>query len=445
MRRRLMPVAALLAALAVPLAGCDVVNDILGRDTKPRLPGERVAVMEAERTLEADAELARQPMALPRPVANADWPQAGGNAAHVMQHLAAGEQLAVSWRAGIGSSAGYRQRFTAAPVVVGGRVYALDADARVSVLDAASGGEVWRFDARPEEERDGQMGGGLAVAGGRVFVATGLAEMVALDAATGEQRWRHSLPGPARGAPAVAGEGVFISTLDGQVVALAADDGHQLWAFRGIGESATLLGIPAPAVESGVVVAGLASGELVALRADSGRLIWSESLASGRGRESLTDLGAIRGRAAVDRGRVFAAGNSGLMAAIDLRTGRRVWEREIGSQESPWVAGDYVFVLTTDNELVALTRADGRIRWVTRLERWQDPERRRNPITWTGPVLVGDRLVVAGSTAEALSVSPYTGEVLGRQSLPGPVRVAPVVAGGTLFLLTDDAELLALR
>ena len=75
-------------------------------------------------------------------------------------------------------------------------------------------------------------------------------------------------------------------------------------------------------------------------------------------------LADIHGRPVIDRGRVFAVSHSGRMVAIDLRTGDRVWEQEIASSHSPWVVGDYVFVLANDNELVCLTRDEGKVRWV---------------------------------------------------------------------------------
>ena len=56
---------------------------------------------------------------------------------------------------------------------------------------------------------------------------------------------------------------------------------------------------------------------------------------------------------------------------------------------------------------------------MTDLPRWENPEKQKDPITWFGPVLAGDRLVVAGTNSEALAVSPYTGEILGRQTLSG--------------------------
>jgi outer membrane protein assembly factor BamB len=101
--------------------------------------------------------------------------------------------------------------------------------------------------------------------------------------------------------------------------------------------------------------------------------------------------------------------------------------------------------LTNDAQLVCLTRRDGRIRWVRPLPRFEDPEDQKDPIHWAGPVLASDRLIVAGSNRQALSVSPYTGEILGVIELPDSVLLAPVVAGNSLYFLTEGGSLVAMR
>jgi hypothetical protein len=58
---------------------------------------------------------------------------------------------------------------------------------------------------------------------------------------------------------------------------------------------------------------------------------------------------------------------------------------------------------------------------------------------------VGDRLLVAGSNGEIWSVSPYTGSLLGSIKVSGPVAISPAIANQTVYLLTDDADLIALR
>ena len=60
-------------------------------------------------------------------------------------------------------------------------------------------------------------------------------------------------------------------------------------------------------------------------------------------------------------------------------------------------------------------------------------------------MLVSDRLVVVSSNGKAFSVSPYSGDVLGHIRLRDSGLVSPIVATETLYILTDNAELTALR
>jgi outer membrane protein assembly factor BamB len=229
------------------------------------------------------------------------------------------------------------------------------------------------------------------------------------------------------------------------LVVLAAEDGRRLWTHNGIPEAAGLLGGASPAVQGETVVVAYNSGELYALRVDNGRVLWSDSLAGVSNASQMQGLSDIRGRPVIDRDRVFAVSHSGRMVAIDLRRGDRVWEQEIGSSQSPWVAGDYVYVLANDNELACLTRNEGKVRWLYRLLQYEDEEKREDPIYWAGPVLGGDRLIVLSSTGDAISVSPYTGRPLGRMEMSAGGYHGPIIAGNAFYLLTDDANLSAYR
>jgi len=120
------------------------------------------------------------------------------------------------------------------------------------------------------------------------------------------------------------------------------------------------------------------------------------------------------------------------MAAIDLRSGTRIWEQEIGGTETPWVAGDFIFVISNEQSLICLTRRDGRVRWVRDLPRYENAEKKKNPMTWSGPVLGGDRLIVVASNGEAMSYSPYTGAPLGHLDFDENTFVTPIIADQTL-------------
>lgn len=431
---------ALLAPLA--LGGCGLWDSWFGSRKVP-LQGKREPVVVGRRALNVDEGVPK--VVLPPEVPNAAWPQAGGNPAHFMGHLAAGERLAEAWSASIGRGGGYRRKIMAQPVAADGIVYVMDSDAVVSAFDIASGGRVWRFDTTKEDDDSTNVGGGLAVDQGTLYAVNGLAEVVALDAAKGSMRWRNTIGAPTRSAPTAVEGRLFVTTIEDRLVALAADDGRQLWTHQAANATTSVLGRPAPAYADGLVVAGFGSGELATMRAESGTVVWTDNLAAAVRSGSLADFSTIRGLPVVGDGRVHAISMGGLMVAVDLPSGRRLWERQVAGEDSPWAAGSWLFIVSLEQKMAAVNRDDGRIAWVTELPRWENPEKEKDAITWFGPLLVGDRLVVAGTSNEALAVSPYTGEILGRQSLSGAASLGPVVAGGTVFVVTDDGRLLALR
>jgi len=89
----------------------------------------------------------------------------------------------------------------------------------------------------------------------------------------------------------------------------------------------------------------------------------------------------------IDRDRVLAISHSGLMVSIDLRTGDRIWEQDIGGVHAPWVAGDFIYVLSADSELLCLTRADGRVRWAMACRNGRMRKRRKTRSSGAGRFL----------------------------------------------------------
>ncbi|HUZ73566.1 MAG TPA: PQQ-binding-like beta-propeller repeat protein [Stellaceae bacterium] len=426
------------------LAGCDWVGDLFTTNKEP-LPGKRIAVLSLDRPMVVDPKVEAVPVRLPPPYDNPAWPDAGGYPSHAMYHLALGNVIKKVWSADAGDGAGRYGRVVAQPVIDGGRVFTMDAFDVVSAFEAETGKRLWRFDPRPKNAQDETYGGGVAATAGRVFVATGYGQVLALDAATGKRIWVENVGAPVHGSPTVADGRVFAITVINQLEVLDAADGHVLWTHSGIPEPASLLGAASPAVAGDIVVVPYTSGEIFALRVENGRVLWSDNLAMARPLGALNSIADVRGQPVIDRDRVFAVSQSGLMVAIDLRTGDRVWEQNVGSSHAPWAAGHYIYVLNNDNELVCLTRDDGQVRWVRELPHWEDEAKRSDAIEWTGPVLAGNRIIVVASTGEALSISPYDGKPLGETEFPDRVYIMPAVADKTLYVLTDGAELIALR
>ncbi len=423
------------------LAGCTFVEP-----KPPRLEGKRIPVMLQGSSPVADNVAPDTTIAVAPPVTNGAWPHAGGVASHAPYHLALASRPKRIFRVSTGRGSNDDRRLLAQPVIdEGGRLFILDANARIYVYNAETGRRLWARDLRVPSEQSGTLGGGLAAVGGRVFVTTGFAQVLALDAGDGRVLWRQNLSAPFRAAPTVADGRVFAVSTDNQTYALDVKTGKVLWTHRGTTELAALLGAAAPAYEDGIVVVAYSSGELFGLRADTGRQVWADFLSRRRNTSGIGTIVGIRASPVIDRGRVFAVSNSGQMVAVNLSTGARVWQRRLGASSTPWVAGEFLYLITSDNVLICLSREDGRVIWGRTLVRYENEKKRRDWVSWSGPVLAGDRLLVAGSNRQVVSVSPYTGDLLGQVAVPDGVEIAPIIARGTLYILTRDAELIAWR
>jgi outer membrane protein assembly factor BamB len=433
--------AALLLPLGLSACGIDSLDDLFS-PVKPPIKGKREAVSPVRRGLEIQGKGSAATVPPVRLVA--DWPQAGGNAAHVPGHAPV-KALTQVWTAQLDVGTDYRHRITSPPVVSGGRVIAMDADGVVSAFELATGRSLWTTATRPKGDRSTNVGGGVAASGSRVWAATGRGEMLALDAETGKIAWRKPLGAPARSAPAVADGRLYVTTLEEKLVALAADTGAQAWSYQAATVQTTLLGDCSPAVADGFVVAGFGSGDLVSLRADTGALAWSDSLAGAHAETSLLDLSAIDASPVIDQGRVYAIGDGGLFVCDDLRSGRRLWEREVGGSQMPMLAGDSIFVVTQEQVLAALNAQDGQPLWIVELERYRDQQKQSGPVHWVGPLLAGDGLIVGSSDRQLAAFSPARGRLIGSLRVPAAISLRPIAAGGFAIVLDDSGTIRAYR
>jgi outer membrane protein assembly factor BamB len=250
---------------------------------------------------------------------------------------------------------------------------------------------------------------------------------------------------PVHSAPVVVDGRVYIITQENEAQALDSNDGHLLWDHHGTVESAGILSSASVGVSGDTVVVPYSSGELYALRVQNGTPSWNDTLTRTGNVTSLTIINDIAGRPVIDRNLVFAVSHSGTLAAINFRSGSRAWTRNIAGIQTPLVAGEYIFIVSTDGQVVCMNRGDGRVRWTAQLPSYEDPKGKRGPIVWTGPLLVSNFLVLVASNGRAELMSPFTGQKLGETAIPDGTFIPPVVANGTMYVLTNEAQLVALR
>jgi outer membrane protein assembly factor BamB len=133
---------------------------------------------------------------------------------------------------------------------------------------------------------------------------------------------------------------------------------------------------------------------------------------------------------------------SGRTAALDAESGDTLWSIPEGAQSPVVPAGDSVFLVNDLGELLRVEASSGGVIWRVKLPQ---AEHRRGVTAFYGPVLAGGRLVVASSDGQLLQFDPSAGGTLAAVGLPSGAASAPVVAGSTLYIVTEDGRLNAFR
>ena len=193
------------------------------------------------------------------------------------------------------------------------------------------------------------------------------------------------------------------------------------------------------------MVAGFSSGELNAYRYENGRQVWQDALQRTSIRTSVSSLSDIDADPVIDNGQVFAVGQGGRMVALELASGQRQWELNIAGIATPWVAGDWVFVVTDDAKLLCLSRINGHVRWINQMPQFEHPKSKKGEIDYTGPILAGGRLIAVGSNGVIINIDPATGNYQSQTRVGAGISLPPVVANSTLYVYDDDARLHAFR
>jgi len=431
---------------------------------------KRIPILLFEQSLTPDTDVAGSLITLPGSYMNDDWSQTGAFPSHAPQHLQATTSLTLKWKRKAGKGSNSKGRVVAPPVIAGNQMYVMDSKGAVRALSIETGKTIWtkklKANERKPDKQDKQAiysggfrgfadklrnrskegyGGGLVVSAGRLYVSSGFSYVTALDVNNGEEIWRTPTPTPLHGAPTLSDGRLFVVSQDSELFALDATDGQIIWSFQGIVESASILSSSSSAVYGEIVVAPFASGELGAFRVQNGRSIWSDALTRSSGLTALSELNDIAASPVVFDNTVYAISHSGILAAIDIRTGQRLWSKQVGGIHMPWIAGDTIFVVSNDGEVAAISRKDGKVIWVKEMRIFKNVKKRKKRIAWAGPVLASSHLIMASSRGDVVLLSPQTGEIVREVKFRDEFFITPVVAGGVAYLVSDSAKVYALH
>ena len=432
------------------LSGCETFRvpvQWLGGESRPKkvIAGDRIDILPPAPALTPDTSLESTAVALPEAQEVSAWSQYLGSTSSHMPPLQAGHGWEEVTSTSVGDGESWEYRVMPLPVVADGKVFAMDAEGYISAHDARTLERVWQEDYLVDDATPSSaLGGGLAYADGQLYAVNNQGVVWALDAQSGTPVWNRALHVPLRAAPRVSQGRILVPTIDSRLVALNTADGAVLWEHRGIQEITSFLGHQTPSVSGRMVIMPYASGQLVALSLDSGKVLWSDDVRAPQRTDATAPVAGIRSHSVIADDQIYTSSNSGMFMVHALYNGQLLWQQPIASQHAPWVAGNVVFVLTRDAQLVALWRRDGRVKWVTQLPRHEEDDADET-YAWNRPMVINGYVTVTGAHGKVRVYDPANGTLRAKYAVPEESYTAPIVAGAQVYVLTQDARLHLLR
>jgi len=301
-------------------------------------------------------------------------------------------------------------------------------DGTVLSLEADTGRELWKGSA------GAKVGAGVGSDGRFASVITRDGELVTFEA--GRVLWRKTLNMRVTTAPLVAGERVFVLGGDRSVQAFDAQDGTQLWSVQRPTDPLTLAQGGVIAAFKDTLLAGQGA-KLAGFDPRNGDVRWEVVVGSPRGTnevERLADLVAPIARVGdVVCVRSFQAA----VGCVNAERGTLNWTKPGGGTDGVAADEQSVYGADATDRITAWKLATGDVAWQSEKLLYRGLGA---PLTTPKAVIFGD------SEGIVHFLSRDKGETLLRISTDGsPIVAAPVMAGGTLLVVTRNGGLFALR
>lgn len=339
---------------------------------------------------------------------SAGWDMAGRDPAHTNSiQIGPEPPLREAW---VAKSEDPVESTTNWPVVSGGVVYAASGSGAIAV-EASTGKRIWWRD----------FGGSFQVAPAvddtRLYLPFALDEMVALDRGTGERVWTFNHPSDEslEASPALEDGRLFFG-LPGanKLIALNSENGATLW------EIATELrpdSIPAVSDDVLVLPTDLVGGEgradratLVALEAATGKEVWKLEQKDSSSSASIFD------------GKVTFGGGDFRAYALELKTGKILWESPVEDKFDPWnmpaVAFGDVFLADRVGNIYRLDGETGKREWIA--------TNTVGTMDQSYPVIAGRTLFIGSGAGEVYTFDTESGRLLWKGSVKGIVQSGAV-------------------
>ena len=327
----------------------------------------------------------------------------------------------------------FAKSFVYSPIITNQKIFNIDSSGDVSAFDLKSKNLLWHKRIFEKLWLKNYKVAHLGACDEKLFAVAGVNQIKAINQNNGEILWQKDLSVIFNSTPICDGEAVYISSSDNKTFALNVKNGEIIWIHYGIAKSLAIFGSAQPVFSGDILIASYSSGEIYALNKKTGESLWSQDLNLNQIFNSDFFLNDIDATPLIKDAVVYAIGNGGLMKAISLKTGEDIWKKSIASVVDFWLAGDFLFVINSENKLLAIYKKTGGIKWMVQLPAFKNPKKIATKFNYIGIIMAGDKLIASREDGELFIISPFDGKIEKTFSLNKKVLHVPIIIENKMY------------
>lgn len=335
-------------------------------------------------------------------------------------------KVAQHWNAAVGKASKSGEYLRLKPVIGGGIIYTADASGLIRAVKKSNGEIKWTTQLKHG------LVSGPSVADGYIAVGTNNSSLVLLNQDSGKQLWLTRVSGEILSPPKITHKKVIAKTIDGKVFAFNAADGKQLWMSEHGSPSLVLKASSSPVVMGNLVLIGFSDGKMDAVDINTGRLVWQRSIAYASGSSDVERLVDIVADPIIENNVVYLASYQGYIGALSLSDGQFIWRKPGSVYKNMLLSANTLYVSDSHDVLWSINKQNGKVNWKQKLLKARG---------LTEPTLIANNLVVGDKTGYLHFINSQTGEIIARFKTSGGVNSSPGVIGKSLYVLTDNGML----
>ena len=315
------------------------------------------------------------------------------------------------------------------PTLVDGVLYVASSDGEVAAISAADGDRLWRV------ELERPLSGGVGYHDRSLYLGGADGSVLQLSADDGVVEWEAAVSGEVLAAPAVSDDWVIVQTYDGKLLGFQPGADEPAWTFTSDVPVLTLRGTSTPILVGDNAIAGFGDGKVIAVDVNSGNVSWESRIGVPQGSSEIDRIVDIDGAMTQQGIELFVASYQGRVAALDSRTGRKLWQQNVSSVTGTHVGFGNVYVADVDGTLSAFLRTGQGVRWQNIELGYRQLSR---------PTPVSSYVATVDFDGYLHLLSQVDGQIVGRTKIGGDAARADMIAdSGRLIIFADNGQLLA--